>query len=57
MNLDSKIEALKTELEQTREELNDILNDIREHLAALQSEFEDSPADDKQVNKSRTRKR
>jgi hypothetical protein len=56
MNIDPKIEAHKTELEQTRDELNDILHDMREQLATLRSIFEDSPTHDKHADKFHTRK-
>jgi hypothetical protein len=56
MNLDSRIAELKIELEQTRDELNDILQDIRAHLATLRSTFEDSPRDDEHPDKLHTRK-
>ena len=56
MDLDSKIDELKTELEQTRDELNDILDDIRTHLATLRTTFQDMPTDDKRPTKQRTRR-
>ena len=56
MDLDPRIAALKTELEQTRDELNDILNDIRAHLETLKSTYQDSPSDDKYPDEPQPRK-
>ena len=51
MNLDPRIAAIKTELEKTRDELNDILQDIRENLETLRSTLQDSPTEDKHPDK------
>ena len=51
MNVDPRIAAIKTELEKTRDELNDILQDIRENLETLRSTLQDSPTEDKHPDK------
>ena len=50
MDIQERLEAIETDLQQTKEEIQDILLDIRTHLMEMQSPIGSSSAGEQQTD-------